>query len=230
MSTTFHPTTPEIRDLFAEEVAAAGGSVSDVYDDGVRLLARSILPSVREVRPNDRVQGGVALRVGRQEIQVHPYVFRQVCKNGAIVAQALQTRRLDRVEDCTPEAVLAVTVDLRAALRACCAADAFAESTERMRSAAEAEADLALHLLPLLARMPAEFAVEFFPQIVERFEGERDRSAFGLMNAVTSLARDTRNPEARWRLEELGGEVPALVTASARRPVRAREMAAALRA
>jgi hypothetical protein len=30
------------------------------------------------------------------------------------------------------------------------------------------------------------------------------------MNAVTSVARDTRDPELRWRLEEFGGGIPAL--------------------
>ena len=37
------------------------------------------------------------------------------------------------------------------------------------------------------------------------------------MNAVTSLVRDTRDPEVRWRLEELGGGIPALV-APTRKP------------
>ncbi len=27
------------------------------------------------------------------------------------------------------------------------------------------------------------------------------------MNAVTSVARDTRDPVTRWRLEELGGQI-----------------------
>jgi len=31
------------------------------------------------------------------------------------------------------------------------------------------------------------------------------------MNAVTSVARDTRDPELRWRLEELGGGIPAML-------------------
>ncbi len=41
------------------------------------------------------------------------------------------------------------------------------------------------------------------------FEAE-DRSAFSLMNAVTSVARDQDDPEVRWQLEELGGGVPAM--------------------
>ena len=35
--------TPDIRAAFAEEVAALGGTVSDVFEDGALLLARSIL-------------------------------------------------------------------------------------------------------------------------------------------------------------------------------------------
>jgi hypothetical protein len=42
---------------------------------------------------------------------------------------------------------------------------------------------------------------------MERFFQEADRSRFALMNAVTSVARDTRDPEVRWRLEELGGGI-----------------------
>ena len=40
-----------------------------------------------------------------------------------------------------------------------------------------------------------------------QFMREKDRSPIGLMNAVTSLARDTRDPDLRWRLEEFGGGV-----------------------
>jgi hypothetical protein len=43
---------------------------------------------------------------------------------------------------------------------------------------------------------------------MERFFQEGDRSRLALMNAVTSVARDTPDPEVRWRLEELGGGIP----------------------
>jgi hypothetical protein len=33
-------------------------------------------------------------------------------------------------------------------------------------------------------------------------------SRFDLMNAVTATARNLTDPEARWRLEELGGAIP----------------------
>jgi hypothetical protein len=42
-------------------------------------------------------------------------------------------------------------------------------------------------------------------QIASRFFEDPARSQFALANAVTSVARDTRDPELRWRLEEFGG-------------------------
>jgi hypothetical protein len=198
-------TTAELRELFAEEITAAGGTVSDTFDDGRRLFVRSVLPQVREVRAADRLQGGVALRACEGEVWVHPYVFRLVCRNGAIMAQAIQTRHIEAGDFATPEATAA---DVRAAIRACSAEEAFTTAAEQMRSALEAEVDIALNLLPTLSRLPSHVASQLVPQIVERFFGDGDRSRFGLMNAVTSLARDTRDPELRWRLEELGGAVP----------------------
>src|SRR6266581_1184536 len=87
-------TTAQIQAVFAEEIRDAGGTVSDTFDDGARLFTRSILPRGREVRPKDRVQGGVALKATEQEIWVHPYIFRLVCRNGAIMAHAIQTRHI----------------------------------------------------------------------------------------------------------------------------------------
>jgi hypothetical protein len=188
----------------------AGGKVSDTYDDGRRLFLRSIMPSVREVARGDKVQGGVALRVAGPDVLVHPYVFRQVCKNGAIIAQALESRRLERVEDfVSPETVDAFLDEVEEAVRACAALEAFAGAAEGMRSARAVDSDLALNLLPVLARLPRDMAAQLYSDVLERFTAQRDRTAFGLMNAVTAVARDTRDPEARWRLEEFGGGIPA---------------------
>src|SRR5690348_13979258 len=89
-------TTAGILDVFAEEISTQhGGRVSDAFDDGRRLFARSVLPRIEALRPGDKVQGGVALRANEQEIWLHPYLFRLVCRNGAIIAQTLSTRHLE---------------------------------------------------------------------------------------------------------------------------------------
>jgi hypothetical protein len=206
MSLCEFPTTAALAALFAEEIAAAGGTVSDTYNDGVRLFTRSVLPRVREVRPADQVQGGVALRASDREAWVHPYLFRLVCRNGAIMAHAVQTRHIAGDDFATPEEAVGAVRD---AVRACCAPEAFTAAAEAMRSAREVEADLALSLLPHLSRLPGGAGSPVLGAILERFFHEADRSRFGLMNAVTSVARDTPDPEVRWRLEELGGGIPA---------------------
>jgi hypothetical protein len=69
-----------------------------------------------------------------------------------------------------------------------------------------------LHTLPLLPQMPPGVRASILRTIVRRFDAEGDRSVFGLVNAVTSVARDTTDPETRWRLEELGGGMLAWVS------------------
>src|SRR5207249_8590082 len=101
---------------------------------------------------------------------------------------------------------------LREAVRACCAAEAFATAAGQMRSAQEQQADLALNLLPALSRLAPGTASRLFGEIIGRFFGEADQTRFGLMNAVTAAARDTRDPELRWGLEELGGGIAAGIT------------------
>jgi hypothetical protein len=213
MAFTFGLSTRDIRDLFTQEITRAGGTVSDTFDDEKHLFLRAILPDVREVRPRDQMQGGVALRATDQEIRVHPYLFRQVCRNGAIVVHAIETRQIE-LADLPTLNVPEVLVELREAVRDCCSPEVFARGVEGMRTASEREADVALQLLPVLSRLPRGYSTQLLTEIMSRFTSERDRSAFGLVNAVTSVARDTSDPEMRWNLEELGGGIPALVKPS----------------
>jgi hypothetical protein len=199
-------TTADIKALFIEEIQAAHGRVSDIFDDGVRLFVRSVLPLLREVRTADQVQGGVALRASEHDVWVHPYVFRLVCRNGAIMAHAIQTWHVEVHEFTTPQEGIEL---IREAIQACCDEEAFTGSVEEIRSAVLTPADMAINMLPMLSRLPAREATQMIRLIADRFVQEGDQSRFGLMNAVTSLARDTADPELRWRLEELGGAVPA---------------------
>jgi len=62
--------------------------------------------------------------------------------------------------------------------------------------------------MPMLARGPGGLASQIVRQIIDEFFKSEHRSRFDLMNAVTAVARDTSNPETRWRLETIGGAVP----------------------
>jgi hypothetical protein len=71
-------------------------------------------------------------------------------------------------------------------------------------------------MLPVLKGLPADIR----EPLLERFFGGvstdpgyrrgDERTQFGLMQSITAVARDQRDPEVRWRLEELGGGVPVL--------------------
>jgi len=202
------PTTREIAAIFAEEIAPAGGEVSDRFDEGTRLFLRAVLPGERAVRPGDRLRGGVALRATPEEISIHPYVFRQVCSNGAIRAHATQSLRIERSEF-APGAGEDLVERLRQAVRDCCADDAFASGFAELRSATDSGIDFALTMMTWLSRLQGTAAGgDIFTAVMDRFFTGGDPSRIGLVNAVTSVARDTRDPELRWQLEAVGGGIP----------------------
>lgn len=197
-------TTAELLAVFTEEVGARGGSVTNTFHQGGRLFTRSVLPHTAEVRPGDRVQGGVALKATDEEVCLCPYVFRLVCSNGAIVAQTLGSRSLEYLHQQEPETALH---SVRKAIEACSAPEVFTENVGKMRTASEAQVDLALNLMPLLSRFPTAGTPELLSQVMEQFFREGDQSQFGLANAVTAVARETRDPDLRWNLEEFGGGI-----------------------
>lgn len=198
-------TTSEIQVLFIDTVTAHGGTVRDTYDDGERLFSRSILPSSAEVRPNDRLQGGVALKAVGGSVWVHPYVFRQVCKNGAIMAEALESRHLEAVVSRPRREAQAA---VREAVEECCGPEVFSVSAGRMRDAAVARAGAEITMMvSLLSHLPRDTGHPATRRILDRFFREGDKTCFGLLNAVTAEARETSNPDLRWRLEELGGGI-----------------------
>jgi hypothetical protein len=208
-------TTDQILSAFTEEITARGGQVKETFHQAGRLFSRSILALADDVKPGDRVHGGVALKALEDQVWVHPYTFRQVCRNGAIAAHTLGTESL-RLEDLEP----AAAVDkIRATVGECCRAEVFTATIRQMRTAAEHEADLALAMLPIVDRMPG-LGHQVFTQILSRFFEGGDQSRFGLMQAVTSVARDTADQGERWDLEELGGAVAANQTPALGPPLR----------
>jgi hypothetical protein len=207
--------TEHIRAVFQEEITSHQGTVTDTFDDGTRVFLRSVLPLHAEVAPGDKLQGGVALKANEQDVWLHPYVFRLVCRNGAIVARTIQTRQLENLH---LHDVEEATTMLREAIQACCEPDAFDLTTQQIVTSREMEADIALQLIPYLARFGSRLQPELVRQIMGRFTQDGDTSRYGLMNAVTSVARDTEDPEVRWNLEELGGAIPALVLRRTKMP------------
>jgi hypothetical protein len=195
-------TTAHIQTIFEEEVKSAGGKVTDTFDDGTLLFTRAVLPKNEKVARRDRVDKGVALKAAWEDIWVHPYVFRRVCINGAIVAQAVATKHVANTEHVSP---IEMEIGLRESVRMCIQEQDFEGYAEKMKRARGLFPDPRLTLMPHLSRLPADQASEILEETHRRFAKGADESRYGLINAVTSLARDTRNPELRWSLETIGG-------------------------
>jgi hypothetical protein len=194
--------------VFAEEIASHSGHVADKYDDGERLFARSILPLTDEVAARDQVQAGVALKATAEKISVYPYVFREVCRNGSIMACSLAARQIVRSAEQSPEEEIEF---VRQAIEVCCGDDVFRDSVVRMKSMRREKGDLSLALLPSISRLRG-ILPSVVGAIIEQFFRESDQSQFGLMNAITAVARESHDPDERWNLEELGGSVVARIS------------------
>lgn len=206
-------TLADVKAVFHKEIEARGGQVADTFDDGRRLFTRAVLPRVKEVRSGDGVQGGVALRGTVKRVRLYPYIFRRVCKNGAIISERLGPGSAVDLHQLERDTALQC---IRQSIEACCAPEVFTNTVRKMRTATEVRADLALDLLPLVWRSFRWGHVDLVSQIMQRFLHEEDESRFGLANAVTALARDTRDPELRWELEKVGGGIAIGVVASRR--------------
>jgi hypothetical protein len=218
------PKPSQVVEIFTQEIADAGGSVSDKFEDEASVFARAVLPHSIEVAAGDELHGGVAIRATDADVFVHPYVFRLVCSNGAIMARAIESLHILREESFLADDV---ETSLRCAIQTCCRPDAFANATNQMRSAKHSEADMAINLGAFFSTHRQAIPADTLAIIFRRFERARDRSAYGMMNAVTSVARDVTDPELKWRLESLGGSIPALKRPLSRSKARRREAALA---
>ena len=151
-------------------------------------------PSLRKFGPGDRLQGGVAIRAADGDVWVHPYLFRLVCSNGAIIARTLRTEHLEGLDAQDPDDAV------RRRPRGCrglLAAEVFADTLDQVRTAQDAVVDHVLTLLPLLARFSVTGNEHLLTTIMEQYFQAGDRSQFGLANAVTATARAVRNPDLR---------------------------------
>jgi hypothetical protein len=188
-------------EAFREGVAAHGGEVSDTYDDRGCLYVRSVLPQVDDVRSGDAMQAGVAMKATEREVCVYPYTFRLVCKNGAILAQTLESRRLTEIDVLEPVAVLD---SIRETAEACCSKDLFAKTIKSMRRSCDSSFD---QILQCMAFISSHSLQKHFPIIMRALIDGGDRSRFGMANAVTAVAREVKDPGERWEMEELGGAI-----------------------
>ncbi len=210
MAGLFLPRIPDLRELFIDQVTRSGGTIQDVYDDSGQLYVRARLPQVKEVRRRDRVQNGVAMCASGPVIQVHPYTFREVCTNGAIMPRVIGRQTFERIpEPAGDREVDRLCFEVLEAISVSSSPETFAGSIDRLKGTLLVHSIETEHLVLLSHMLSESMQREMLPEILRRLEASGESSAFAVMNAITSLARDTLDPPTRWRLEELGGSIGA---------------------
>ncbi len=221
MSAELLPAVDDIRVLFEDVLASQGGQLKDSMQHADRCFLRGVLPDRFQVRAADFMRPGVAVMTAADAVCMHPFLYREVCDNGAILCETTQSCTVQRIApDASPFCIEATRAELRSAVETCCSPEAFEVPVAQVRSAVRAAANLSLHLFPALLRQRTGLVGRHLDEIVRRFTAASDHSVYGLMNAVTSTARDEPDPEQRWRLEELGGAIPALLRPRQRDPQR----------
>ena len=144
-------------------------------------------------------------------MSVHGYTYRQVCANGAIAAVPGEQFCIERAGPWSPiELVTPILDATRDALRQCAASPLFDRTVAQMRRATQADPSQALRVLPALmyamsAHAPVGWRDRVMHEVTRRWLADRDRSLFGVLNAVTATARDEPNPALKWELESVGG-------------------------
>ncbi len=225
MAAQFYPEIDRIRDVVTAEIEDAGGRISECLADSRQLFLRSVLPQHAEVVPGDEVQGGVAVMACESLLRVHPYNFRKICSNGAILSRTTGCREIERINfDANFEVVGGILEQTAEAVRECAQPAVFNSVTEQMRDATMIEADLALQMMPFMRMHRGRRSMRWFAQILEHFETDGDKSAYGLLNAITAVAREERDPESRWDLEEFGGGILATLNNSPQTPSAVRSL------
>jgi len=211
----FQPTLDELTELFRDEIAAARGKMTGIKRRN-RLFVRATLPLAEDVLPGDKINAGVAMRVVDEQVSIHPYTFRQVCKNGAIAADVLCSMRIQRASgDATPYDLAQISDQVVAAIAACTAPEVFSGQIRTMRQMAASPLGSATEMVALLAQL-GELAAdpELAETIMDHFLRRESPSLYGLMNAITATARDCEDPDLKWQLEEFGCGIGARLLAA----------------
>lgn len=206
--------TAEITSSFIKGILAERGRVRDTYDDGRYLYIRSVLPYSFKVTKKDKIHGGLALKSTTTELWLHPYLFRLVCRNGMIAASTMQSvcMEYDSFSD-GEEGGEELAVEIPWVIRNCARKEFFEEAAERMqgirrRSGVDWAVDIELKFLSMLSTGHGDgFNRKVIREIRRRFEVEEEKTLYGLANATTSMARDTRDPALKWKLEKLGWQI-----------------------
>jgi len=167
------------------------------------------------IRNDDLVSGGLIIRnseVGASSLRVEPFILRQVCSNGLIATQTLRKVHLGRQMD---EGAIdwsdetkeledrALWAKVRDVIRATFDKQIFESWVEKLRESTEIVIEKPIKAVNNIARLIG-LSEEKKNQLLMHFS---EHTKYGLINAVTTLAREVESIDEQIRLEEFGGRL-----------------------
>ena len=211
-------------EIFTSEISGHSGQIIDTARQDGRAFMRSVLPYSKDVRREDKLHAGMALKATPDSVTIHPYVFRQVCWNGCIFGQSDQSRVLVNIGGATCleingkiEEVAAdrgIEEVFRETVSECCSKDAFTECFKHFRhSLSTTITDKFQETLVYtlnLQKFPSARALS--TRIIKEYLAEDESTLFSMINAITAVAREEPDPGVKWKLECFAGQMAMLAS------------------
>jgi len=169
-----------------------------------------------EIREGDIIHGGLIIRnseVGASSFRVEPFLLRKICSNGLIGRHSLKRIHLgrqtaeegeiewsDETKRLEDKAFWAKVRDI---IRNTFDRKIFLSWIKKMKEAAEIKIEKPKEAIDNVVKY-AGLTEEQKNILLMHFT---EKTKYGMVNAVTSLARDTQDIQERIRLEEIGGKL-----------------------
>jgi len=179
----------------------------------LKAIDRTLTAKIRE---EDLVCGGLLIRnseVGASALRVEPFILRKVCGNGLILQRSLKKIHLGRQtleigeinwSDETRELEDRVLwLKVRDIIRSTFDEEIFESWVRKLRESAEIKLENPIEAVDNIVKL-AGLSEEQKQRLLMHFS---EPTKYGLINAVTNLAGETKDVEKQIELEELGGEI-----------------------
>jgi hypothetical protein len=179
----------------------------------LKALDRTLTASIKE---EDIVYGGLILRnseVGASALRVEPFILRKVCRNGLILKHSLKKIHLGRQtletdfmawsDETRKLEDKALWSKVRDVIRATFDKQVFQGWVKRLRESVWVGIEKPIEAVNNIVRH-LNLSEEQRSQLLMHFS---EHTKYGLINAITRLARDRGNVDEQIRLEEFGGRL-----------------------
>jgi hypothetical protein len=169
-----------------------------------------------EVREEDVIYGGLILRnseVGASAFRVEPFILRKICSNGLIGAhslkkihlgrQTLEVGEIDWSEETRELEDQALWAKVKDIIGATFEQEVFESWVEKLKESTEIVVEKPVKAVNNIVKL-AGLKEEQRNELLMHFS---EHTKYGLVNAITTLARDTKSVDEQIRMEEFGGKL-----------------------